>query len=623
MSQSTQFYTLSKSDYLAARECPTKLYYREMKYPSTNESDDYLKLLAVGGFMVEEIARQLHSGGTYVGSGRNPQENHAKTMVALENLSTTLFQATILAGRKQARFDILKRDGNVFDVIEVKAKSIDSVEHFQRIVDGEGNCFRGKKTPHRVNADWQKYIEDVAFQVMVLREQFPDAVIRPFLCLVDKSKRVSIDELPKYFRIALETGKDGMERVHRVYFDGDIEILRNDGLLVQLDVSSEVDEVMEIVHAESGRFEATLSDGLRKIPGVPRCTCADCEYRSRNKLSPDGFSECWGEMAHVSPSVLELHKASSVLGANGPLVNELLKQGKASLFDIPLDALVKRDGSVGPVATKQRLQINHTRDKTVWHSPELRESMERVTYPLHFIDFEACRLAIPPHARMKAYGLIAFQWSCHTQANPTARLVHSDWLNDEDYWPNVKFVRSLRDKIGNEGTILTWSPFEGAVLKDVLGEMSEFEDVEQDLRDWIRELTSSDRILDMHKLCVNGFFHPDMGGRTSIKVVLDALWKSDAGMRQRLEEISGVAGDVNLGPYAALPETQINGVRQVVIEGTGAIRAYQAMMYGVERREVALRQQWRDMLLQYCKLDTLAMVLIWEYWMRLRARAGV
>lgn len=617
MPEAPLFHTLSKSDYKAARTCPTKLYYREMKYPSTDDSDEYLKMLAQGGFMVEAIARLNHPDGVYVEAGRSAQENAANTMAALQATKTALFQPTILSGRKMARFDILKRDGNRFDVIEVKAKSIDSAEHFQRIADGKPGCFRALTKPYGVLAPWKPYIEDVAFQVMLLREQFPDAEIRAFLCLIDKNKRTRIDELPKYFRIERELRGDGTEQVHRVFFDGDADILRGDELVIELDVTSEVDEMMETVRAEAAVFEASLTDDLQKIPGEPRCACAECEYRSRNKLSPDGFNECWGEMASVSPSILDLHKVGTVQVKGEPLANTLLKQGKASLFDFPMDALVKKDGTVGAQATRQRIQLAHTKSNTVWYAPDLRETMDRATYPLHFIDFEASRLAIPPHARMRSYGQVAFQWSCHTQASPNAPLVHSEWLNDRDYWPNGDFVRSLRECIGDDGTVLTWSPFEGAVLNEIAKEMHEFEGADPVLRDWITELTApGGRILDMHKLCASSFFHPDMGGRTSIKVVLDALWKFDSGMRNDFEEIAGVAGDINLGPYAALPEIAINGVSHVVTEGTGAIRAYQAMMYGLEKLDLTVRNQWKMILLQYCKLDTLAMVLIWKKWIR-------
>ena len=47
------------------------------------------------------------------------------------------------------------------------------------------------------------------------------------------------------------------------------------------------------------------------------------------------------------------------------------------------------------------------------------------------------------------------------------------------------------------------------------------------------------------------------------------------------------------------------------------MRAYEAMMYGVEKRDADGRSNWRALLLQYCKLDTLSMVLIFEHWRRL------
>jgi hypothetical protein len=42
----------------------------------------------------------------------------------------------------------------------------------------------------------------------------------------------------------------------------------------------------------------------------------------------------------------------------------------------------------------------------------------------------------------------------------------------------------------------------------------------------------------------------------------------------------------------------------------GAIAAYQAMLYGPQE----FRGQWQNLLLEYCKLDTLAMVMIYWHW---------
>lgn len=615
--QSIQFHTLSKSDFKSARECPAKLYYREKRYPTTKDDDPYLRMLAVGGYMVEAIAKMLHPGGLYLEYGGNVQEDAAKTLAALQAENVTLFEATLLSGNKLARVDILEKKGNKVRLIEVKSRSFDSTENIARILEKKGNCFRGKRKPFAITPDWLPYIEDVAFQTMLLREIIPNAQVTPFLALVDKSKRISVDELPRYFRVERREGSNGSSQVHKVHFDGDAETLRNDGMIAEIDVSAEVDEVMENVCQQAAIFAASLESEPTKLHAEPGLHCAACEYRSLGLMQPDGFSECWGELGAASPSVLDLYSASSVGGRDTPYLNEMIRQGNASLLDIPENQLGKKNGELGVIGERQLIQLRHTRDNTVWHSPDLRHSLESVQYPIHFIDFEACRLAIPPHAKMRAYGQLAFQWSCHTVSAPGATPVHAEWLNDREFWPNGEFARSLRRQVGDTGTVLTWSSFEGSVLKAVSDELQIFSEYDPELSAWIADLVGSGRILDMNKLTLSGFFHPGMRGRTSIKVVLDAIWKSDEAMRVRFEQVAGRTGDPEKGPYAALPPLEINGVLQEVAEGTGAIRAYEAMMFGVERDDHATRDQWKELLLRYCHLDTLAMVLIWEYWERL------
>jgi len=38
------------------------------------------------------------------------------------------------------------------------------------------------------------------------------------------------------------------------------------------------------------------------------------------------------------------------------------------------------------------------------------------------------------------------------------------------------------------------------------------------------------------------------------------------------------------------------------------------MLYGVSRHNEVLKEQWRSLLLQYCELDTAAMVMLWLRW---------
>ena len=60
--------TLSNSDFKVARDCPTKLFYKESGgYASVNDDDQYLALLAQGGYMIEQLAKARYPHGREMG----------------------------------------------------------------------------------------------------------------------------------------------------------------------------------------------------------------------------------------------------------------------------------------------------------------------------------------------------------------------------------------------------------------------------------------------------------------------------------------------------------------------------------------------------------------------------
>ena len=184
---------LSKSDFKIARDCPTKLYYDKRGYASLVDGDEYMRLLAEGGYMVEEIARQLYPGGRAIDYFGGHEAAAKATADAVRPAHAVLYEATFISAGKLVRVDILEKNGNRFDLIEVKAKSWDSAENDARLAEDLPNVFRHKKNPQRIVEKWrQKYLEDVAFQVMVLRELYPQAEIRPFLLMPDTDKSTSI-----------------------------------------------------------------------------------------------------------------------------------------------------------------------------------------------------------------------------------------------------------------------------------------------------------------------------------------------------------------------------------------------------------------------------------------------
>jgi hypothetical protein len=109
-----------------------------------------------------------------------------------------------------------------------------------------------------------------------------------------------------------------------------------------------------------------------------------------------------------------------------------------------------------------------------------------------------------------------------------------------------------------------------------------------------------------------------MLGRTSIKVVLPAVWRHDAELRKHPwfsgYEKTDASGQL-VDPYKTLQPLPLGDEDddEAVMEGTGAIRVYQDLIFnrGSDPQYYANREQ---LLKQYCKLDTLAMVMIWKHW---------
>lgn len=117
---------LSKSDFKVTRTCPTKLYYRELRYPTTLQDDPYLEFLADGGFMIETLAHLHSPNGKEMPFLAVTKDAALQNASAFKDKRATLFEATFIAGELMARINILDRNGRDVSVVEVKAKSIDT-----------------------------------------------------------------------------------------------------------------------------------------------------------------------------------------------------------------------------------------------------------------------------------------------------------------------------------------------------------------------------------------------------------------------------------------------------------------------------------------------------------------
>lgn len=597
---------LSKSDFKVAQTCPAKLYYKKKGYPSHLENE-YMELLAEGGYMVGELAQLLFPEGIEVKTKSGTRYAVEETKELLKRDKVTLFEPAIEIGHKIIRIDILVKDGNHHDLIEVKSKSYNSHEK-----DGFY-----KKTGD-LATDWIEYLEDVTYQTMVLKEAVPGAEITPWLMMPDKAKCTKIEGLIGWFALRLKgVSSSGFKNVE-VDFKGDHAALLNDDILTRVNCSKEVEWLMPGVTAAAQKYVESLEENLVKIETTLTKHCKACEFRCDEDRSKSGFHECWGALAEPEPHIFDLYHAGTVGGIKEPYINELIRQGKTCLYDFPLDRLTGKRGE------RQLIQIQCSKENREWISPDLKQIVQSWKYPLHFIDFETSRMAIPYHKGMRPYESIAFQWSCHTVENPGADPVHSEWINVVEHFPSFEFAETLMDQIGIKGTAFMWATHENTTLKEIFEQTEKFNHPNPDLRNWIALMAKLRedqryRMVDMCALTREYYYHPGMKGSNSLKAVLPAVWNNNPYLHKVswFKKYVGYENGRILDPYKTLEPIEIAEQAEVVQVGTGAMKAYQEMLYGVSAADPEIRKKWKELLLQYCELDTMAMVIVWRHWRHL------
>jgi len=616
--------TLSKSDFKIASSCCKKLVYKKLSYDTLNDENEYMEMLAQGGHIVAKYAQLIYPDGIEIISNTIIEAVDKTRKQIDQNQNITLFEATVLSNDKIIRIDILEKKDNTLNLIEVKSKSHDS----------EDDNYNAKRK-------LKEHIEDVAFQTMVLREAYPNYEIHSYLLLPDKSKRTTIDGLAGWFKVnkmidekfeieelpAQSVVKFKRPFVEFKYEDDPnkgeyIDKLQEDSLLTLLPVDDDVEKILIEIQQHSDIFIDILNNGITPEHYSINKNCKTCEFNLGAEKEKNGFRECWQELADIEPNIFDLYFGGAIGHyKSGWYFDELISQGKVSFWDIDTDRFRNRKGELGSRGQRQLTQYQYTKTKSEWISSELSSILSDFEYPLHFIDFETYKGAISHHKGMRPYELVAFQWSCHTIDSPESEPVHSEWLNLDNVFPNFIFAEALMNEIGTTGTPLMWSSFENTILRDILEQMDIYNYSNDNLKEWLINITTDEgregRFVDMNKITLDCYFHPDMKGKTSIKSVLPAIWKNNPYLHS-IPWFKKYEPDTedNLNPYDTLkPINDSQGNDEVIKIGTDAMRAYHELMFGSLADDTKRRERTKNLLLQYCELDTMAMVIIWKYWM--------
>lgn len=639
--------TLTKSRFKLALECPTKLHYTgKSKYANQKLEDDFLESLAQGGFQVEEMAKLYYPNGVLI-EGYD-EEALIKTNKQLKKENVVLFEPAFQFQNLLVRVDILVKKGNVIELIEVKAKSIDPHNDYN---------FIGKRGG--LVSSWKSYLYDVAFQKYVMQQANPNWNITANLLLANKNAIASVDGLNQKFRIS----KNATTRTGIVYTEKLTKEDLGTPLLKKIDINAIIQGIIKNQHKIDERFTfeeliqfyATHYEKEIKINTPISKACKTCEFKTNGEQKLSGFVECWKHQLNWTDTDFEQPKVYDI--ANFRSANKLMEQGKIVFSDITEDDIPLKEVA-GKLSQSERqwLQIEKelNQDTTPHFELEsLKEEMASWKYPLNFIDFETSAVAIPFNKGRKPYEQVAFQFSHHIVYENGKIEQASEFICAEaGKFPNFEFIRALKKALSqNNGSIFKFANHENSILNAIHEQLTDSELTDkEELMGFIQLISHSknDSVLkwegdrDMIDLCQvvkDYYYSPYTKGSNSIKYVLPAVLNESAILKTKYAKPLGeidvtsknfgidmifisIENNEVINPYKQLPplfedwseeelDNVVSELDSSIANGGMALMAYAKLQYEdlpeKEKKEIIAG------LLKYCELDTLAMVMIYEY----------
>lgn len=615
---------LTKTLFKKGLECPIKLC---VDYESSEDKNEFLDALADGGFQAEELSRLYYSPGVLI-EDYDYANSLQKTRDLIKKPKSIIYEAAFLHENLFIRTDILVKTDNVIKVIEVKAKSFDSTME---------NIFKSKSG--NIRQQWRTYLFDLAFQKYVVKKNYPEYKIESHLMLADKSKKASIDGLNQLFQITKDPNvRTGiMRKVDTLEATGD-------PIMESRNISDLINDIIEKdIHKIHGLSFLELVENFTEV------------YTNQKEIDWKNYNghvcrECWIEQFDMSendklrPNIYELwqfRKQKKLFKSNVFFLDQLVKSDFDDIHDNYLS-----------VKSRQWLQIEKRVAESLGKPVDfyldvenLRDEMVEWKFPLHFIDFETCTSALPFTRGRHPYEQIAFQYSHHIVYSDGNIQHKSEYINAEPgKFPNYEFVRSLKKDLENDkGSVFKYATHENSILNAIYDQLIDSDEKDKgELMDFIKSITNKkenselvwrgDRdMIDMCDLVKKYFYDSYMKGSNSIKVVLPAVIKICEFVNKKyskpISEINltslNFSGnhvwikDGNFDPYISLPAPDFSKVQNPVGDinklnnGGDALTAYAKIQY--QEMSSQERNIIKQSLLKYCELDTLAMVMIYEF----------
>jgi hypothetical protein len=317
----------------------------------------------------------------------------------------------------------------------------------------------------------------------------------------------------------------------------------------------EIEEITENVDAIYSSVVNTINAASNFInKEVINETVCSCKHKTRSNHC-DAFR--YFNTTIPDYSIYEIGRISA------KKVGLLADNEQLAIIDISLDFELNVNQQTQVESVKQ--------EQPIFNISNIKRELDTLKFPLHFIDYETYASAIPRLDGLSPHKHLTFQVSIHTLTED-GTLTHFEYLLDAMKMP-IEMLQAMQDFTGSTGTFVSWhASFEIGRNKDLI--------------EWLPQFTSYLTYINEHTFDLETIFKKDyidyrFHGSSSIKKVQPIL----------VPEVSYSDLDVN--------------------NGTMALDTWGRMILDRNFNEDVART--RKNLLDYCELDTLAMVKIYEF----------
>jgi len=246
---------------------------------------------------------------------------------------------------------------------------------------------------------------------------------------------------------------------------------------------------------------------------------------------------------------------------------QLYEEGKCSMEDVQFE-------EINPKYLEQIDFTLHEKEDKI-EVDAIRDFMATLSYPIYFLDFETFQQAIPEYDGVSPYMQIPFQYSLHYIEAKGGELKHKEFLAEAGTDPRRKLAERLVEDIPQNVCVTAYNmSFEKSVIQKLAELYSDLSEHLLNIRANIKDL--------MIPFKARMYYTKAMEGSYSIKYVLPALFPDD-------------------------PELDYHNL-SVVHNGGEASDTF-VNLVGKSKEE---QEELRKGLLVYCKLDTYAMVKVWQ-----------